>query len=413
MYFLNGNVRVDTAVLSAITLNGSHTNMIATVFNRNWFAVFTMTSVYLLFCTLSFAVPVVALPQVAKSDLNETTHKTHLNHTVAHSLTSTEDISDTTINAISQSEKAANEAEIDRITNIKKSPLANPNAALVELAFKFGRGNKRFSGYDAVYAHYCSDARDGNANAQFALGWLHEYGKGVTVDKSLAKVFYSIAAEQHHSLALKALPRLGNEMDGVLPKCMLAEPIIYVVEKPQLTRAQVAAIEAIKAKKEQRISKNLARAERIFKRQKSIYKIVKKLAKRYKVDPKLVMSFIAIESAFDVYATSPRNAQGLMQLIPKTARRFGVKDPYNPKQNIKGIIPKDQVDDLCIISLVWIDPSAATDANLDKADMYKNNYEATKLAIKRALNDEPSIDELIANRNKIKHCMWEDSWDQE
>jgi len=34
------------------------------------------------------------------------------------------------------------------------------------------------------------------------------------------------------------------------------------------------------------------------------------------------------------------------------------------------------------------------------------------LAIKRALNDEPSIDELIANRNKIKHCMWEDSWDQ-
>lgn len=78
---------------------------------------------------------------------------------------------------------------------------------------------------------------------------------------------------------------------------------------------------------------------------------------------------------------------------------------------IDGIIPKDQVNDLCIISLVWIDPGAATDPNLDKADMYKNNYEATKLAIKRALNDEPSIDELIENRNKIKHCMWEDSWD--
>ncbi|MDP1765530.1 MAG: formaldehyde-activating enzyme, partial [Methylotenera sp.] len=46
----------------------------------------------------------------------------------------------------------------------------------------------------------------------------------------------------------------------------------------------------------------------------------------------------------------------------------------------------------------------------DKADMYKNNYEATKLAIKRALNDEPTIDELIANRHKIKHCMWEESW---
>ena len=79
---------------------------------------------------------------------------------------------------------------------------------------------------------------------------------------------------------------------------------------------------------------------------------------------------------------------------------------------IEGIIPKDQVNDLCIIALVWIDPGAAKDENLDKADMYKNNYEATKLAIKRALNDEPSIDELIANRHKIKHCMWEDSWDQ-
>jgi formaldehyde-activating enzyme len=77
---------------------------------------------------------------------------------------------------------------------------------------------------------------------------------------------------------------------------------------------------------------------------------------------------------------------------------------------IEGIIPKDQVNDLCIISLVWIDPRAAKDENLDKADMYKNNYEATKLAIKRALNDEPSIDELIANRHKIKHCMWEESW---
>ena len=42
--------------------------------------------------------------------------------------------------------------------------------------------------------------------------------------------------------------------------------------------------------------------------------------------------------------------------------------------------------------------------------MYKNNYDATKLAIKRALNDEPSIDELIKNRRTIKHCMWDESW---
>lgn len=78
---------------------------------------------------------------------------------------------------------------------------------------------------------------------------------------------------------------------------------------------------------------------------------------------------------------------------------------------IEGIIPKDQVNDLCIIALLWVDPNAAKQTDLDKADMYKNNYEAIKLALKRALNDEPSIDELIKNRHTIKHCMWEESWD--
>jgi formaldehyde-activating enzyme len=48
---------------------------------------------------------------------------------------------------------------------------------------------------------------------------------------------------------------------------------------------------------------------------------------------------------------------------------------------------------------------------LDKADLYKNNYDAIKLALQRALNDQPSIEELIKNRHTIKHCMWEESWE--
>lgn len=75
---------------------------------------------------------------------------------------------------------------------------------------------------------------------------------------------------------------------------------------------------------------------------------------------------------------------------------------------IEGIIPKDEANDLCIISLVWIDPRCAKDPNLDKKDMYRTNYEATKLAIKRALSDEPSVEELIKNRHTIKHDM--DDW---
>ena len=75
---------------------------------------------------------------------------------------------------------------------------------------------------------------------------------------------------------------------------------------------------------------------------------------------------------------------------------------------IDGTIPKDIANELCIISLVWIDPRCAKDPNLDKKDMYRTNHEATMLAIKRALNDEPSVDELIANRHTIRHDM--DDW---
>jgi 5,6,7,8-tetrahydromethanopterin hydro-lyase len=74
---------------------------------------------------------------------------------------------------------------------------------------------------------------------------------------------------------------------------------------------------------------------------------------------------------------------------------------------IEGVIPRDQVNELCIISLIWLDPACVYDPNLDEKDLYRTNYEATKLAIYRALNDEPSIEELIANRKTIKHDMFD------
>ena len=74
---------------------------------------------------------------------------------------------------------------------------------------------------------------------------------------------------------------------------------------------------------------------------------------------------------------------------------------------IDGLLPRDQVNDLCIIALIWLDPRAVKDPNLDQKDLYRTNYAATKLAIKRAMNNEPSIDELIANRHKVKHYMFD------
>jgi soluble lytic murein transglycosylase-like protein len=68
----------------------------------------------------------------------------------------------------------------------------------------------------------------------------------------------------------------------------------------------------------------------------NVNEIVEKLAARHDVEPALVDSVIRVESNFNPKAVSNKGAQGLMQLIPSTARRFGVSDVFNPAENIEG-----------------------------------------------------------------------------
>ncbi len=59
-------------------------------------------------------------------------------------------------------------------------------------------------------------------------------------------------------------------------------------------------------------------------------------ARRYNIDPLLIYAQMHQESSFKLKALSYKGASGLMQLMPATARRLGVTDIYNPKQNIEG-----------------------------------------------------------------------------
>ena len=64
--------------------------------------------------------------------------------------------------------------------------------------------------------------------------------------------------------------------------------------------------------------------------------LISNVSKKYNVDEKLVNAVIKQESGFNPKATSHCGAMGLMQLMPNTAKEMGVKDAYNPLQNIEG-----------------------------------------------------------------------------
>lgn len=63
---------------------------------------------------------------------------------------------------------------------------------------------------------------------------------------------------------------------------------------------------------------------------------IRQAAERYGVEAKLVEAVIRVESGFDPWAVSRKGAQGLMQLMPQTAALLGVRNSFNPSQNIDG-----------------------------------------------------------------------------
>ncbi len=90
-------------------------------------------------------------------------------------------------------------------------------------------------------------------------------------------------------------------------------------------------------------------------------KIIGRAAGECGLDPNLVRAVIQVESGFRPDAVSPRGAKGLMQLMPATARELGVKDPFDPEENIragsrylKGLLDRYDGDrDLALAAYNW------------------------------------------------------------
>lgn len=72
-----------------------------------------------------------------------------------------------------------------------------------------------------------------------------------------------------------------------------------------------------------------------------------------------------------------------------------------------GDIPKEKANDLGIIVSVWLNPSVATDDNLDHKILFDIHRKATAAAIHKAVNNEPDIDWLLENQDEIVHKYYQ------
>ena len=67
-----------------------------------------------------------------------------------------------------------------------------------------------------------------------------------------------------------------------------------------------------------------------------VRELVRRVSHEHGLDPKLVDAVVRVESAYNPHAVSHKGAMGLMQLMPSTANRLGVDDPFDPEQNVRG-----------------------------------------------------------------------------
>jgi hypothetical protein len=189
-----------------------------------------------------------------------------------------------------------------------------PSSRVAELraaatAFEHGEG----VGKDPLRAAhlYCEAATLGDAESQFDLGWMYANGRGVPRDDRIAATLFQLATDRGHERARNMLRYVGEP--GDVPECMILQPAAGPGWDDDGDLPGVGSPERRK-----------------------IVEMVRRIAPEFRISPRLVLAVIGTESAFNPAAVSPKNAQGLMQLIPETSERFNVRKPFDPVQNLRG-----------------------------------------------------------------------------
>jgi soluble lytic murein transglycosylase-like protein len=181
-------------------------------------------------------------------------------------------------------------------------------------------------------------ASKGSARAQYELGLRYEAANGVALDTRRALSLYCRAARQDYPGAAYRAGRMhlagtgGVSKDAELGRAWLRKAAFLGSEE---------ATELVKSperepKTPDRCDPPGVRWGVVREPPAKIRAMVRKMAPTYGLEPELVLAVIAVESGYRVDVVSDKNAMGLMQLIPETAERFGITEPFNPEQNLRG-----------------------------------------------------------------------------
>ena len=199
----------------------------------------------------------------------------------------------------------------------QRSPWHGEPPAIARLLQEGDRA-ERGGQFSTAANRYCTAARFGSTEAQFRLGRLYRAGRGVRRDAAIGTTLLTVAAQQGHAKARSALGDVRHPF--MLPACLSGE-------RPVL-RAGIAAD----------LGPVVDRGDPgdVSGERRQHAQLVARLAPQFDVDPRFALAIARTESNFDPLARSPKNAQGLMQLIPDTAERFGVRDAFDPEQNVRG-----------------------------------------------------------------------------
>lgn len=236
-------------------------------------------------------------------------------------------------------------------------------------ALRQGQAAQHSGNLQKAIALYCVAASTGNPEGYFRIGRLLATGPASVRSAKMANSYLAMAMRLGNQQASRYYnPRVGNAPMG--DQCGVGM---------RGGQGSYFALPSIPFNVEAYLARQSPGKQKLA-------TMLRHAAKRHQVDVRLVLAIAIAESNLESRAVSAKNAQGVMQLIPETQQRFGVTQPFDPAQNIKGGVSYLKWLDRRFDG-DWVLISAAYNAGEKAVERYGGipPYDETREYVKRVL----------------------------